>query len=243
MSELGQRLAEVREEIAGAARAAGRDPASVGLVAVSKFHPAECVAEAFAAGQASFGESYVQEALAKMAQLPGLALDWHLVGGLQSNKAKYVAGRFGLIHSLDSAKLARALSRALSERAGDPDPGLPPRAPVQEVLIQVNLAGEEQKSGVPENEAQALAEEVLGLPGLSLSGLMILPPWDPDPELSRPYFSRLRGLRDRLARELGLPLPHLSMGMSGDFAVAVAEGATLVRVGTRIFGERPRPGQ
>lgn len=239
MSELGQRLADVREEIAGAARAAGRDPASVGLVAVSKFHPAASVAEAFAAGQVSFGESYVQEALAKMAGLPGLALDWHLVGGLQSNKAKYVAGRFGLIHSLDSAKLARALSRALAERAGDQDHGLPPRAAVQEVLLQVNLAGEEQKSGVAEAGVRALAEEVMGLPGLRLSGLMILPPWDPDPELSRPSFARLRELRDRLARELGLPLPHLSMGMSGDFAVAVAEGATLVRVGTRIFGERP----
>ena len=239
MSDLGLRLARVREEIGEAARAAGRDPASVGLVAISKFHPAGDVAEAFAAGQACFGESYVQEALAKMAELPGLAIDWHLVGALQSNKAKYVAGRFGLIHALDSVKLARALSRALTERAGDEDHGLPPRAASQEVLLQVNLAGEEQKAGVAGDAAKALAEEVLGLPGLVLSGLMILPPYDPDPERSRPSFAGLRELRDRLARELGLPLPHLSMGMSGDFAVAVAEGATLVRVGTRIFGERP----
>ncbi len=230
-SDLGQRLVQTLAEIAETARRAGRDPADVGLVAVSKFHPAASVAEVHGAGQSAFGESYVQEALGKMAELAALPLSWHLVGGLQSNKAKHVAGRFALIHSLDSGKLARALSRALTERAG-----------TQDVLIQVNLAGEEQKSGVAEDQAKALAEEVLGLPGLNLTGLMVLPPYDPDPEISRPYFVRLRQLRDRLARELGQPLAHLSMGMSGDFAPAIEEGATLVRVGTRIFGERPEGG-
>lgn len=238
---LQERLARTREDVARAARAAGRDPAGVALVAVSKFHPAQTVALAHGAGQTVFGESYVQEALAKMALLRDRPLCWHLVGGLQSNKAKYAAGRFALIHSLDSVKLARALHKALASRGegGELEQGLGPRSRTQDVLIQVSLAGEEQKSGVAEADLPALAEEVLSLPGLSLQGLMVLPPLDGGPEAARPFFARLRELRDRLARDLGVALPHLSMGMTDDFVPAIQEGATLVRIGTRIFGSRP----
>lgn len=225
---IAERLANVREGMARAAAKSGRNPGEVRLVAVSKGQPAAAVAEAHAAGQVVFGESYVQEALAKREVLAGLAVEWHFVGGLQANKAKHVAGRFGLVHSVDSLSLAQLLHKKAQAL------GL-----VQAVLLQVNIAGEIRKHGVAEADLPALAEAVPGLPGLLLAGLMVMPPYDQDPERSRPYFARLRELRDRLAARLGRGLPHLSMGMSHDHAVAIEEGATLVRVGTAIFGPRP----
>ncbi len=227
--ELAENLARVREDMADAARRAGRDPGDVALVAVSKTHPAADVAALFAAGQRVFGESYVQEAEAKRAELAQLPLEWHFVGGLQRNKAKFVAGEYALVHGLDSARLAEALARKALERGR-----------VQDVLVQVNLGREEQKSGVLEEDLPGLAEAVMGLEGLRLTGLMLLPPFFDDPERARPFFARARELHQDLERRLGVSLPHLSMGMTGDFQAAVEEGATLVRVGTRIFGSRPR---
>lgn len=225
--ELAGNLARVREDIACAARRAGRDPADVELVAVSKTHPASDVAALYRAGQRVFGESYVQEAVAKQAELAHLPLSWHFIGGLQRNKARFVAGAFDLVHSVDSLRLAEALDRKALERGT-----------VQEVLIEVSLAGEEQKSGVVEAGLPALAEALRGMAGLRLTGLMVLPPFFDDPEGARPYFARARELRDGLEGRLGIRLPRLSMGMTGDFAAAVEEGATLVRIGTRIFGAR-----
>ena len=224
---LAERLHAVRDRIAHAARMAGRDSRDVRLVAVSKLHPAWAVAVLAAAGQLDFGESYVQEACSKQAELSHLALRWHCIGHIQTNKAKNAAGRFQCIHSLDSLKLARALGRHIS-------------APeLQRVLIQVNVADEEQKSGVRPEDLPALAEEVARMPEFDLAGLMCLPPLFDNGASARPYFALLRELCERLRTRLGLALPELSMGMSGDFAEAVAEGATLVRIGTDIFGSRP----
>lgn len=224
---IARNLAEVRQEMEDAARAANRDPAAVTLVAVSKTYPAEAVAAAHAAGQAHFGESYVQEALPKLDALARLPLTWHFIGRLQSNKVKYLGGRFSLLHSVDSSKLAQALHKRLAADS----------APMQDVLLQANLAGEEQKAGVAAEELARLADDVAGLTGLRLRGLMLLPPLG-EAEENRRYFAGLRQARDRLETRLGMELPVLSMGMSDDFAVAIAEGATHVRVGTRIFGKR-----
>ncbi|MBN2140003.1 MAG: YggS family pyridoxal phosphate-dependent enzyme [Desulfovibrionaceae bacterium] len=226
--ELAARLARVRSGLEEAAGRAGRNPAEVLLVAVSKLHPASDVAELARAGQVRFGESYVQEARDKQAELAGLDVSWHFIGGLQSNKAKFVAGRFDLVHSLDSLKLAQVLHKRALELGVR-----------QDVLIQVGMGGEEHKRGVAECDLPVLAEQVAGLKGLRLAGLMVMPPFFEDPELSRPYFSRLRELRDGLEARLGQRLGHLSMGMSADYRQAVAEGATLVRIGTDIFGPRP----
>jgi len=226
-SELARAAARMREELAQAAQRAGRDPGQVTLVAVSKFHPAGDIRALAEAGQVDFGENYVQEALAKREELADLALRWHFIGGLQTNKARFVVGNFALVHSVDSLRLARALDGRAS--------GL---GVVQDILIQVNVAGEEQKSGVDEAGLPELAEAVMGMPGLRLTGLMTMPPFFDDPERARPVFARLRRLRDGLEGRLGRPLPHLSMGMTGDFAAAVEEGATMVRIGTRIFGAR-----
>mgnify|MGYP001188637777 CR=1 FL=1 len=227
--ELAENLALVREDMAGAAQRAGRDPSDVVLVAVSKTYPAADVAALFAAGQRVFGESYVQEAVAKRAELAALPLEWHFIGGLQRNKAKFVAGDFALVHGVDSLKLAETLARKAMEKGA-----------AQDVLLQVNLGREEQKGGVLEEDLPGLAEAVTGMEGLTLSGLMLLPPFFDDPERARPFFARARELKEDLERRLGRSLPHLSMGMTGDFQAAVEEGATLVRVGTRIFGSRPR---
>jgi len=226
MSFIAQNLAEVRATIAAACRKAGRDPAEVRLVAVSKTVAAERVREAIDAGQDLFGENYLQEARDKITVL-GRQLSWHLVGHLQTNKAKPAVELFDLIHAVDRLKLARALSAAAA--------ALPK---IQDVLIQVNQAGEESKSGVAPEVAAALLKDITQLPHLRVRGLMTMPPWFADPEAVRPYFKALRELRDRLQDASGLALPELSMGMSGDFAVAVEEGATLVRVGTAIFGHR-----
>lgn len=228
---LGERLAAVRERLAGAARSAGRRPDDVTLVAVSKFHPVEAVMAAFDFGQRIFGENYVQEALAKQEGFPALIArggQWHCIGHVQTNKAKDVAGRFALIHTVDSLKFAQALERRL-----------PPGDARQAVLVQVNIGGEAQKAGVAEADLPALLEGVLALPRLDVRGLMCLPPLFDAGEAARPFFARLRELRDEQARRFGVPLPELSMGMSGDFVPAVKEGATLVRIGTDIFGVRP----
>jgi len=226
------RLARVRERISTACLRAGRDPASVALVAVSKNHPAQSVRLLARAGQRLFGESYVQEAIPKVDALTAVpeeepALRWHFIGRLQKNKVKYLAGRFELIHTVDSIELARILHKQSA----------PPGRP-QDILLQVNLACEAQKSGCAVDDVEVLAGGVLEMPGLSLRGLMLMPPWQEDPEPSRPWFAGLRELRDRLEQRLGIPLPELSMGMSHDLEQAVEEGATLVRVGTDLFGER-----
>jgi pyridoxal phosphate enzyme (YggS family) len=221
-----ERLHAVHERIACAARSAGRDPRGVRLVAVSKFHPARAVATLAAAGQLDFGESYVQEACSKQDALSHLALRWHCIGHIQTNKAKNMFGRFFYIHSLDSLRLAQALRRHIPAQR-------------QQVLIQVNVGDEEQKSGVQPVELPVLAERIAQMPEFELAGLMCLPPFFDDGALARPYFALLRELCERLRARLGLALPELSMGMSGDFVEAVAEGATLVRIGTDIFGPRP----
>jgi len=227
LDELRRNLEDVRAEIADAAAAAGRSADEVILVAVSKLHPAADIRALAGMGLAHFGESYVQEALAKREQLTDLDLCWHFIGRLQSNKARFVAGSFAMVHSVDSVKLAHTLHKRAQAMQT-----------VQEVLLQVNLAREGQKAGVAEDEARGLAREIAAMPSLGLRGLMLMPPLEDDPERVRPWFAALRELRDRLEQELGMRLAHLSMGMTGDFRQAIAEGATMVRIGTRIFGER-----
>ncbi|MFZ5813003.1 MAG: YggS family pyridoxal phosphate-dependent enzyme [Thermodesulfobacteriota bacterium] len=226
----GERLFRVRERIERSCARVGRDPSGVTLVAVSKFQPAGAVSAMYACGQRLFGENYVQEALAKMEALAEPDIRWHFIGRLQKNKAKFVVGRFALVHTVDSLDLAQTLQkRAVAAHV------------VQPVLIQVNLDDEPQKAGVAEADAPALAEAVAGMDHLALEGLMVLPRALDDPEASRPAFAGLRALRDSLAVRLGRPLPVLSMGMSGDMEAAVEEGATHVRVGTDLFGPRGTP--
>lgn len=251
MNALLERFDAIRERLGRAVARSGRQPGSVRLVAVSKLHGAGPVADLAdywaAAGQPAFGENYMQEARDKMAETARLLAgrgssarpEWHFVGHVQSKKAKDLAGRFALIHSVDSFKLASSLQKAWVTRvAGDPV-GLHEPAPApQAVLIQVNVGREAQKSGVDPDELDALARSVLGMPELALKGLMCLPPLAEIGRGSRPYFSMLRELRDSLQSRLGVMLPELSMGMSDDFEAAVEEGATLVRIGTDIFGTR-----
>ncbi len=227
-SELADRAAKVREDLAEAAQRAGRKAEDVTLVAVSKLHPASSIRELAEWGQVDFGENYVQEAVAKQEELADLDVKWHFIGGLQSNKAKFVGGKFGLVHSVDSRKLAQALHKKASELGV-----------VQDILLQVNIAGEVQKSGITVENLHLLADEVMEMENVRLVGLMTMPPFFDEPERARPIFARLRELRETLEKQLGESLPHLSMGMTGDFVPAVEEGATLVRIGTRIFGQRP----
>jgi PLP dependent protein len=226
MTTIAQNLAEVRATIEAACRKVGRNPQEVRLVAVSKTVDLGRIREAVAAGQEIFGENYLQEAKNKVAAVGG-QVRWHLVGHLQTNKAKAAVELFDLIHAVDRLKLARALNAAAA-RVGK----------IQDVLIQVNQGGENTKSGVAPEASLDLVQEVARLPHLRALGLMTMPPWFDDPEEARPYFQALRELRERLRDSSGLPLVELSMGMSSDFAVAVEEGATLVRVGTAIFGRR-----
>jgi pyridoxal phosphate enzyme (YggS family) len=207
---IAARLAAVRARI----------PASVTLVAVSKTHPAEAIREAYAAGQRDFGENYAQEWREKADALADLAdLRWHFVGGLQTNKVKYLAGRVHLVHAVDREELARELSRRFGQKGA-----------VARVLLEVNTGGEATKGGCPPAGAPALAAAVRALPAVELRGLMCMPPPGDDP---RPHFRLLRELRDRLG------LAELSMGMSADWEIALEEGATIVRIGTAIFGDRP----
>jgi hypothetical protein len=226
---IAERAAAVRERIARAAARAGRDAAEIGLCAVSKTQPPEAVREAFAAGLRVFGENRVQELEAKataLADLVPAGLEWHLVGHLQANKAKR-ATAWALVHSLDGVEIGQRLARLAAEE------GRTVRA-----LVQVDLAGEETKFGVPEGDLFPLLETLKAAASLRLEGLMVLPPFFEEAERARPYFQRLRALRDR-ARAAGLLAgTTLSMGMSHDFEIAIEEGATLVRVGTGIFGER-----
>jgi pyridoxal phosphate enzyme (YggS family) len=226
--EIAANLKRIRTEIAAACARSQRDPASVRLVAVSKTHPATAIAAAQDAGQSLFGESYVQEFLAK-AESVAPPVEWHFLGHLQSNKVKSLAGKVTLIHSVDRLSLAEEIDRQwgrLGARAN--------------ILIEVNLGGETSKAGVDEAGLEPLLRQLATLSNLAVHGLMILPPYLADPEAVRPYFRHLREVAGRL-NALGLPgvaMRELSMGMSHDFAVAIEEGATLVRVGTAIFGER-----
>jgi hypothetical protein len=225
-------LEAVRQRVAVAARRAGRDPSEIRIVAVTKGHPLEAVREAAAEGLLDVGENRVQEALEKQAAWPDAPVRWHLIGHLQTNKARKAVGRFVLIHSVDSVRLADELDRAATAR------GL-----VQDVLVQVNVAREPQKTGAAPEEAEAVAGRVARLPGLRFLGLMTMAPLTDDAGVLRATFRALRELRDRLAAGSSVlpasrcPL-ELSMGMSNDFEIAVEEGATLLRLGTVLFGER-----
>ena len=227
--EIATSLSAVRQRLARASERAGRFPSSVRLVAVSKTRPAGDVRAAFDAGQTEFGENRVQEALEKIAATSDIPITWHLVGHLQSNKARRAAESFACVHSIDSVDLLKRVDAA-AEAAG--------RRP--ELLVQVDLAGEATKHGAPADAWLTLFEAAAECRAARVTGLMLLPPFTPDPEDARPYFRRLAGLREELAAR-GVPretLRELSMGMSHDFEVAVEEGATIVRVGTAIFGER-----
>lgn len=229
---IADRVAAVRERIARAAARAGRSPDEVVLVAVGKTFPAEALREAFAAGVRDLGENKVQEAEGKVAALADLrpaGLRWHMVGHLQSNKARKAASLFDLFHSLDSVQLGARLEHVAAEQGR-----------ILRALVQVDLAGEATKHGLDEAHLLPALEALRGLKSVRVEGLMILPPLEEDPERTRPRFRRLRELRDRALAESLLLGSHLSMGMSHDFEVAVEEGATLVRVGTAIYGERPR---
>jgi pyridoxal phosphate enzyme (YggS family) len=227
-------LALVRARIAAAAQRSGRDPSSVTLVAVSKTFGAAAVREAAAEGQRDFGENRVQEALQKISDTGGVPARWHLIGHLQSNKARRAAPAFNFIHSVDSLDLLHKLDDAAAARPGGSEP--------LELLVQVDLAGEATKFGAPPEEAERiLREHTSG--SVRITGLMLVPPWNEDPERTRPWFVRLRELRDAW-RESGVAperLQHLSMGMSHDYEAAIEEGATIVRVGTAIFGRREPP--
>lgn len=223
MSGIVSNLQSIRSRITDAAEHSGRDPEEIKLIAVSKTHPPEVIREAISAGVSVFGENKVQEAEAKILELGRDGLEWHLIGHLQSNKARKAVQLFDVIHSVDSIDIAQRLERICVD---ENRVSLP-------VLIQVDLAGEETKSGVPESDLPSLIEYLRSCERLKLIGLMILPPFFDDPQATRPYFKRLRKIRDEL-----LPGGELSMGMSNDFEVAIEEGATMVRVGTAIFGER-----
>jgi pyridoxal phosphate enzyme (YggS family) len=225
-------VADIRAGIARACRRCSRDPAEVTLVAVAKTFAAERVREAVDAGVGDIGENYVQEWLAKCDALRGLPVRWHFIGHLQSNKAKALAGRVHLIHALESMSAAKELQRRAAQ-AGT----------VQAVLVEVNTTGENSKFGVPPRETVRFVRDLAPLDHLRVDGLMTIGPFLPDPEGSRPMFRLLRELR-REAAALGqanAPLSHLSMGMTGDYEVAIEEGATIVRIGTAIFGRRSKP--
>jgi len=228
MDTIEKRLQAVKSRIARACAAAGRDPRDIVLVAVSKTFPTDAVRAAHAAGQRDFGENHAQDAIAKIDALADLDLVWHFIGPIQSNKTRTIAAHFAWVHSIDRLTIAERLA---AQRPGQ----LPPL----QACIQVNVSGEATKSGVAPAEAPALARAVAALPRLQLRGLMAIPEPTDDPALQRRRFESLRDLRDRLAAD-GLALDTLSMGMSDDLESAIAAGATMVRVGTAIFGARPR---
>jgi pyridoxal phosphate enzyme (YggS family) len=226
---IAARLIEVRSRIAAAARSAGRDPSSIQLIAVSKTCPLDLVREAYVAGQRDFGENRVQEALRKIERSAGLEIRWHLLGHLQTNKARKAGAAFATIQSVDSIELLQKLDLAAAEAGATP-----------ELLIQVDVAGEATKFGAPPADVPRLFEAAARLQAARVVGLMALPPVPRTPEDARPWFRQLRDLREGWL-ESGVPRPmlrELSMGMSGDFEVAIQEGATMVRVGTAIFGSR-----
>lgn len=229
MTTLSQNLDAIRARITQAAVNTGRDPETIQLVTVSKTISAEVIRQAIDAGVNVLGENYIQEARAKFEQLAALSVAWHFIGHLQTNKAKYAVRQFDLIHTVDSNRLAKAINR----EAGKIDK-------VQKVLIQVNIAKEETKSGIEVENVANLVREIASMDHLALKGLMTMPPFFNAPDRVWPFFRQLREIRDQLLRLnlSGVDLTELSMGMTGDFEVAIAEGATLVRIGTAIFGER-----
>jgi pyridoxal phosphate enzyme (YggS family) len=222
-------LQSVRSRLDAAARRARRDPATIRLIAVSKTFPADHVRSAWAAGQRDFGENKVQEGLQKIAATTDIKIRWHLIGHLQSNKARKAASAFACIHSVDSVDLLRKVDAAAADAGTTPD-----------LLVQLDLAGEDTKFGAATDDARRIVDATAGLQAARMIGLMLIPPWNEDQEQTRPWFVRLRELRDAWLAE-GVPsssLAELSMGMSHDFEAAVEEGATMVRVGTAIFGKR-----
>lgn len=225
---IAERLSEVKAEIRAAALEAGRNPDQVRLVAVSKTRPAADVIEAVRAGQTIFGENYVQELRSKAVEVTGGA-EWHFIGHLQSNKVRQVAGLVSMIHSVDRLSLAQEISRQWDRLSLSCD-----------VLVQVNIAGEVTKSGTTTEDALQLVREIALLPAVRIRGLMTMPPFFDDPEAARPFFAGLRQLAELIDAEAipGVEMKELSMGMSGDFQAAIREGATLVRIGSAIFGER-----
>ena len=233
--DLSKNFEAVKDRIFQAAAKCGRDPDSIRLVAVSKTMPVEIVRAAVAAGIPILGENYIQEARSKIELLSTNAVSWHFIGHLQTNKARYAVRLFDLIHSVDSLRLARELNKEAGKIKK-----------TQAILIQVNIGKEASKSGVSAEDIKKLVEEVVQLENLSIRGLMTMPPFFNDPEKARPYFSLLRDLRDHICKEIEPvlnrknSLDELSMGMTGDFETAIECGATLVRVGTAIFGERKR---
>ena len=227
--DLVARFEAIRKSIQAACARAGRQPDSVTLVAVSKGHPPETVQAVADLGQVAFGESRVQEARVKIEQCPG-HLRWHLVGHLQSNKCRDALALFETIESVDSLALAQQLSKWAEKEAKN-----------ARVLLEVNIAGEATKFGFQPDQVLFTLKELNALPRIEIQGLMTIAPWTPEPEKVRPIFRRLRELKDQCGDLLGAPLAHLSMGMSGDFEVAIEEGATIVRVGTALFGARTKP--
>ncbi|MFC0708779.1 YggS family pyridoxal phosphate-dependent enzyme [Azorhizophilus paspali] len=227
MSSILESVAKVRARIREAAQASGRAPQEVGLLAVSKTKPASVLRETFACGQRDFGENYLQEALAKQAELADLELTWHFIGPIQSNKTRAIAEHFAWVHSVDRAKIAQRLSEQR-----------PAHLPPLNICLQVNVSGEASKSGCEPEELTELAGAVAELPNLRLRGLMAIPEPSDDPTAQRAPFARLRELKESLGQRLDLDLDTLSMGMSHDLEAAIAEGATWVRIGTALFGAR-----
>jgi hypothetical protein len=225
---LAANLETIRQRIRAACERAGRNPDSVTLLAVSKTHPPETIKAAADCGQIFFGENKVQEARAKIPLCPG-KLRWHFIGHLQSNKCRDAVELFEMIQSVDSLSLAQEINKRAEQAAK--------RMPV---LMEVNVAGEASKFGYQPERLLAELKEINALPRVEIHGLMTVPPWSPEAEESRPHFRRLRELKQRAEQVLGAPLPHLSMGMSGDFEIAIEEGATMVRVGTALFGPRAK---
>jgi pyridoxal phosphate enzyme (YggS family) len=229
MSTIANNLQQVCDAVKKAALNCGRDPASVKLVAVSKTVPPERIRQAVEAGATDLGENYIQEAREKIEALKDTAVTWHFIGHLQSNKAKYAVRLFELVHSVDDLSLAEELDRRARAMGK-----------IQKVLVQVNVAGETTKSGVSPGDVLDLIRKMATLKNLAVCGLMTMPPYFNAPERVRPFFAKLRELRDQIG-QAGIPsmsMTELSMGMSGDFKAAIEEGATLVRIGTAIFGER-----
>ena len=228
MTSISERLQAIQSRLRQAETEAGRPLESVALIAVSKTQPADAIREAHAAGQRAFGENYLQESLKKIAELADLSLEWHFIGPIQSNKTRPIAENFAWVHGVDRLKIAQRLSDAR-----------PAGLPLLNICIEVNVSGEESKGGVEPNEVQALADAIVQLPGLKLRGLMAIPAPTNDIALQHQQFRMLRELMESL-KQHGLALDTLSMGMSEDFPAAIAEGATIVRIGTAIFGPRIR---
>ena len=224
---IAENLAEVQGRISRSIKKSGREPGSVRLISVSKQVDVERIEEAREAGAVIFGENKIQEVIPKIEQMGSDGIAWHFIGHLQKNKVKFIDGHFDLIHSVDSFELAEKIARNSQSENRE-----------QKILLQVNVSGETAKFGMEPDELEKRSQDFIRLKGVQVEGLMTIPPFDSDPEKSRINFSRLREIRDRCEKKNGLSLHELSMGMSHDFEIAIEEGATLVRVGTAIFGPR-----